>query len=95
MLKLSELQACLSNPLYRVYLDKGVVENITTLYGQVEIQTEQSEQFTFPDQELQWNVPGPIGVMTYDIEKTDGTKVRLRVTLEVAADFNSWMCQFK
>ena len=91
MLKLSELQACLSNPLYRIYLDRDVVEDITVRDGQVEIQTEQSEQHTFPDQELeltsQW--------MTYDIEKTDGAKVRLRVTLEIAAIFNSWMFEFK
>ena len=44
MLKLSELQACLSNPLYRIYLDRDVVEDITVRDGQVEIQTEQQRQ---------------------------------------------------
>lgn len=36
MLKLSELQACLSNPLYRIYLDRDVVEDITVRDGKVE-----------------------------------------------------------
>ena len=91
MLKLSELQACLSNPLYRIYIGRDVVEDITVHDGQVEIQTEQFEQYTFPDQELeltsQW--------MTYDLEWKDGVKVRLRVTVEAVADLNSWLFQFK
>lgn len=95
MLKLSELQSCLSNPLYRIYLDRVVVEDITVRDGQVEIQTEQSEQHTFPDQELRNDTPGSGCVMTYEITSVSGVKMSLHVTVEAATDLNSWLFQFK
>lgn len=104
MLLLSELQACLASRNYRVYIGDNLVERIAVKYQKglkhlpeyhIKIHTGGLEDFIFPEQELRNGDPGIENAMSFQVERVDGVKMLLCVTVEAVADLNSWLFQFK
>lgn len=85
-MKLSNLSHCLSHENYRVYICGELVENIEVEVGDVvKIQTDQSEEYTLKDQDLEPALRVKSNAMWYIAEKLDGTILTIRVTVEETA----------
>lgn len=86
MLMLSHLSHCLNHDNYRVYICGDLVENIEVdVDDVVKIQTDQSEEYTLKDQDLEPAPRAKSNAMWYTVEKLDGTIITIRVTVEETA----------